>query len=631
MAQDSVVATLITGRRRSWQPLLWLLLLLLSCLVPAQQATALTDHPSPYIALHADDPVHWRTWHPDLLQEARREGLLLFISSGYFACHWCHVMQRESFQNPDIAALLNRFTLPIKVDRELQPVLDAQLIEFVRSTRGHACWPLNVFLTPEGHPLLGLVYAPPEEFLALLHRLERAWREERAELSQLARAAVQELHDQAARKRARPLRGAQLLAAFEAAWWEEADDFEGGFGSQAKFPRAPQLRVLLELEALRPDARRAAFLRLTLRQMARLGLRDQLGGGFFRYTIDPGWREPHFEKMLYDNAQLLGLYARAATVLDDAQWLAVAEHTFLFLHTMMRDDNGGYIASLSALDGQGVEGGYYLWGAAELEQLLDEDARRLVGLWYGLQGSAPFGAGHLPLRQAEPAAVQAALGMNGGELRRALARIDGILLEARQRRELPRDDKQLAAWNGLLLQGLVELARASGKELHRRAARELRDFLLRDLVAGDRVLRMRREAAYALPGELEDYAQVAAGLLEWADFTGSRQDRAQAHALARRAWQRFYGPEGWRLTAELLPLPPVWQEAVADGPLPAAPASLLAVSLDRLPGAEDDAGRIRLDEALARAAPYVAADPVGFASHVPLLGNLRQAGGQSAR
>ncbi|HEY9149971.1 MAG TPA: DUF255 domain-containing protein [Gammaproteobacteria bacterium] len=616
MGSDSLQVVVIA---RGWRQ--WMLVLLLALPGPLAVASSpLADHPSPYIALHADDPVQWRTWHPDLLREAQRDGRLLFISSGYFACHWCHVMQRESFRNPDIAALLNRLTVPVKVDRELQPALDAQLIEFVRETRGHAGWPLNVFLTPEGFPLLGLVYAPPEDFLVLVQNLQRAWRAESAELSRLARAAAQELHGQDEGRKARPLRGADLLAAFETALWAKADDFEGGFGDQAKFPHVPQLQVLLDLQAAQPDARRAAFLRLTLNQMARLGLRDHLGGGFFRYTTDPGWREPHFEKMLYDNAQLLGLYARAAEVLGETEWLEVAVDTFDFLYGMMRADNGGYVSSLSALDDEAVEGGYYLWSNAELERLLDAEERRLAALWYGMQGNAPFAAGHLPLRLTQAAEVQAATGMSGELLRTGLERVEGKLLEARRARVLPRDDKQLASWNGLLLQGLVELARASGKASHQQAARELRDFLLRELVEDDVVYRVRREGSHALPGDLEDYAQVARGLLEWAQYVGSEEDRARAHALVRRAWQEFHGDGGWRLSAEELIALPVWRPAVEDGALPSPVASLVAVSRRLASYEQDDRLSVRVREALSRAAPYVAGAPFDHASHVSLLG-----------
>lgn len=609
--------------------LILLVLLSLACAVPASPPSPLAGHPSPYLALHADDPVAWRGWHPDLLAQAQREGRLLFISSGYFACHWCHVMQRESFRDPDIAAVLNRFTLPVKLDRELHPALDAQLIEFVRATRGHAGWPLNVFLTPEGHPLLGLVYAPPEAFLTLVTNLEQAWHEEREGLVRLARAGVQEPQGQGSVARTRPLRGAELRAAFDAALWEAADDFEGGFGHQARFPHVPRLRVLLEMEAGQANEARRDFLRLTLRQMARLGLRDHLGGGFFRYTVDPGWREPHFEKMLHDNAQLLGLYARAAEVLGDTEWLAVAEDTFTFLHRAMRGKEGGYIASLSALDGRGVEGGYYLWSEPQLERWLDKEQRRLAGLWLGLQGSTPFAAGYLPLRQLDFAAVQRASGLESDRLRWQLRGIEERLREARRQRELPRDDKRLAAWNGLVLQGLVALARASGREIHAMAARELRDYLVRRLVEGDLVYRMRGQEGFALRGELEDYAQLAAGLLDWAEYADAEADRLRARVLVRSAWRQFHDPDGWRLTGEELPLLSSARMAVADDALPSPTATLLALSL-RL-GMQEGNGDMaaRIQEAMAGARPVVSADPLGHASYLPLLAGERAVGPQS--
>lgn len=604
------------------------LLLLLSFDALGEARSPLADHPSPYLAMHADDAVQWRDWHPDLLVQARREGRMLFVSSGYFACHWCHVMQRESYQNREIAAVLNRFTIPVKIDRELLPALDSKLIDFVQQTRGHSGWPLNVFLTPEGHPLLGLLYAPPEDFLHLIENLEAHWREDPAKLTRLAREAMQETGDTDDRLPRPVVKGGDLLAAFDAAAGQLADEFEGGFGDQAKFPNAPQLRVMLELQASRPDASRARILRLTLRQMARMGLRDHLGGGFFRYTVDPGWREPHFEKMLYDNAQLLGLYARAAEVLQEPEWLQVTEDTFEFLRTTMRADNGGYISSLSALDEKGTEGGYYLWSLEELDLLLDEHERRLAGSWLGLQGNAVFAAGHLPLRSRVMDDAEDASGQEGRSLRKSLDKIEAKLLQARAGRVLPRDDKQLASWNGLLLQGMVELARVSGQGKHRSAARELRDFIRRELVDQDAVYRLRNKDGFSIAGDLEDYAQVAAGLLAWAEVTGSSEDRALARALVHEAWRMFYGTEGWRLTAVDLLALPTWQQVVADGPLPSPAATLLATSIRLMSGKEE---AWPVTQALQRAAPYVRLDPFGHASHVPLLGKPGNGGDQSVR
>ena len=596
-----------------------LLALSLPCAFAEEARSPLADHPSPYLALHADDPVHWRLWHPDLLDIARRKGRLLFISSGYFACHWCHVMQRESFQNADIAALLNRMTLPIKVDRELQPVLDAALIEFVRATRGHAGWPLNVFLTPDGDPLQGLVYASPAEFLHLLQNLEASWSDEREELSRLAREAARELRtDYASAPTAMP-RGRDLLEAYDRAMWAQADDFEGGFGQQAKFPHVPRLRWLLEQEAMQPDARRAAFLELTLEQMARGGLRDHIGGGFFRYTVDPGWREPHFEKMLHDNAQLMGLYARAAVVLEDSRWRDVAEDTYVFLQRDMRGTNGAYHSSLSALDGQGVEGGYYLWADADLDRLLDAGQRRLAARAFGMQGVPPFGIGHLPVRVVDSDSLAEDFGLAPRVMEARLAELAAILHAARQARVLPVDDKQLASWNGLMLQGLVELARLTGDENHLEAARAVREAVVSIHVDGRRVYRMRGSDGYALPGELEDYAQLVAGLLAWADLSGSEADRRLVRQLVTEAWARFHGPQGWRVSEAALPLVSPWRLATGDDAMPSAIATLLVASARLAREEGDQALARRVDSARQQAAPVIAADPLGHSSYFPLL------------
>jgi hypothetical protein len=353
--------------------------------------------------------------------------------------------------------------------------------------------------------------------------------------------------------------------------------------------------------------------------MARLGLRDHLGGGFFRYTTDPGWRMPHFEKMLYDNAQLLGLYARAARVLQEPEWLQVAEHTFDFLQAGMRLPSGGYRSSLSSLDGDGVEGGYYLWSARQLEQLLEERERGVAELWYGLRSTTDSAAGHLPMRRQDREAVRASTGLGDSELQRMLATIEAKLLEARGQRTLPRDDKRLAAWNGLLLQGLVELARASGAERHRRAARDLHDFILRHFIREDGLYRMWDAGGYALRGDLEDYAHVAAGLQAWSEFAGAAEDADVVRGLVRQAWQRFHEPGGWRLTGEALLALPERHLAIADGALPSPAATLLSLAarLSARPG--DDVWRKAHMETLDRSAPYVAADPLAHASYIPVF------------
>ncbi|MEN8174380.1 MAG: DUF255 domain-containing protein, partial [Pseudomonadota bacterium] len=242
----------------------------------------LKNHPSPYLALHGEDPVGWRDWNASALRDARARNRPLFISSGYFACHWCHVMQRESFQDKEVAKLLNEHFIPVKLDRELNPALDDHLIRFVEQTRGQAGWPLNVILTPEGYPLVGITYQPRDAVLDLLNQVAARWREQDQALSILARSAAEEIYARAPPERLQTLPEAEEVARkLTERALRVADEMGGGFGGQSRFPMSPQLGALLAAQRVRPDERLAGFLRLTLDQMSRRGMRDHLGGGFF--------------------------------------------------------------------------------------------------------------------------------------------------------------------------------------------------------------------------------------------------------------------------------------------------------------------------------------------------------------
>jgi uncharacterized protein len=341
----------------------------LQAAVPAA-ANKLAGHPSPYLALHGSDPVAWQEWNADSVARARRENKLLFVSVGYFACHWCHVMQRESYKNPAIAAQLNRDFIPVKVDRELHSGLDDALQTFSAQLNGISGWPLNAFVTPEGFPVYVILYAPPDEFGRLLTQLSGRWQSDKQGIRQLARqAAPREAPKPASVTLTSALAG-RAWQQFLAGVWQEADSLRGGFGEVSKFPMAPQLAALLLQQAQQPEPKLAEFLLLSFDQMAARGLRDHVGGGFFRYTVDPGWETPHFEKMLYDNAHLARLYLDAAQVLRQPRYRQIARETLDFMRGVLQDPAGGLYASTSAVDEAGREGAYYLWEPAELKQLL---------------------------------------------------------------------------------------------------------------------------------------------------------------------------------------------------------------------------------------------------------------------
>ncbi|MEJ2645446.1 MAG: DUF255 domain-containing protein, partial [Gammaproteobacteria bacterium] len=568
--------------------------------------------------MHARDPVHWQRWGPKVFARARAEHKLVFVTSGYYACRWCHVMDRESFSAPAVARLLNRDFIPVAVDRELLPAVDHRLLEFVQRTRGQGGWPLNVFLTPEGYPLVGTTYLPPDQFSAFIAKLQRRWRKDPAGLKALARRAARSHPAPTAPVSAHPLEDLVSAAL------ERADELDGGFGQQNKFPLAPQLQALLTAQARHPSAQLGGFLRLTLDRMAHRGLRDQLGGGFFRYTVDPNWQVPHFEKMLYDNAQLAMVYLRAARVLHDPAYGAVGRNTLHFMLRRMRAPDGGFVSSLSALDGKGEDGGYYLWSAAELAKVLPEPELQVARRYWQLSGPPPFDGGYLPEQSQSAAQVARELGISVALVRARVAAARRRLLTARRHRTLPRDPKVIAGWNGLALSALAEAAR--GKDpggRYARAARRLAHMLARRLWDGHRLYRMAGPHGPLGQASLQDYAYVARGLWEWGLGGGNEDDRRLALALVRQAWHRFYGSGGWRRSDATLVAGGRPRAALAAGGLPAAPAVLIDVSIRiadalHLPGLDARARR-----ALARAAPVVAADPFWYASYAPLLAGSR--------
>ena len=569
-----------------------LLIVVLALLPPAGSANALRDHMSPYLAMHGDDPVDWRDWGEAALEEAEEEGRLLFISSGYFSCHWCHVMQQESYQDAEIAAMLNKWFLPIKIDRELQPALDAWLIEFTETTEGTAGWPLNVFLTPDGYPLIGMTYLPREDFHALLTRLMEFWDSDRDKAIAFSRAIVERMRASKTASPAPQLPDAgKLAASLRQQALSLGDDLQGGFGDQNKFPMSPQLRVLLRLQQREPSPELHDFLVLTLDQMAGKGLRDHIAGGFFRYTVDPGWETPHYEKMLYNQAQLASLYLLAAKVLNRPDYGTVARDTLDFVLGRMRGESGGYIASLSAVDEAGEEGGPYLWSQDQLAEALNSRELEIALAWWQfpfdtqLPGMAlPFVSGREGLDPEQAEAVRLKL------------------LSAREKRLPPRDTKQLAAWNGLLLKAFSEAAEAFDDKQYREAAEELARWCL-TLWDGKSLRRVDG------PGEsgdasLADYLYVAEGLRAWGTLSKQKDYLGVADALVEASWQLFYDDRGWRLGARQLIPGLDGEPALQDGPMPAPSAMAMAL------GTEE-----KRESALRLSVESVNENPFWFASH----------------
>lgn len=546
----------------------------------ASLQNTLRDNPSPYLALHGEDPVAWQSWGPDAFSAARADKRLIMVSLGYFACHWCHVMQRESFRNEAIASRLNADYVAIKVDREQHPGIDARLIDFAERTVGRAGWPLNVFLTPDGYPLVAVLYQPPERFLDSLVRLSQRWHREPDKLHALAVAAQAGLRGATAESQEPVSIEAARKRLFDTAL-QYADTISGGFGQQSKFPMSPVLTALLMgVERGEAPEEMREFLITTLDHMAALGLRDHLHGGFFRYTVDPDWHTPHYEKMLYDNAQLAELYVRAARVLEQPRYLVIAFDTLDFVLAHMAHPEGGYISSLSAQDKDGREGGDYLWTRDQLGEVLDEAAFKLINVIWDLRTPVAGGEGFLPRPLHTPAQAAQLLGIPTAQSQADYQRARQLLIAARGDYSPPRDDKVIAAWNGLLLRALVVAASAPGGERFQAPADRLAAFIREAFGASDGLHRLAGNST--TPATLEDYVFLASGLDAWSRWRDDAPARRTAEAWLAEAHARFHDADGWRRDRDALLRYGDAVPALPDDALPSASAEWNRLTADAL-------------------------------------------------
>ena len=504
----------------------------------------LAQETSPYLLQHAGNPVDWRPWGPEALSEARSDGKPLLVSIGYSACHWCHVMERESFEDASTAAVMNELFVNVKVDREERPDVDAVYMEAVVALTGQGGWPLTVFLTPDGEPFYGGTYFPPEprhglpSFRQVLRAVAEAYRERPEDIAAQAEALVGALRRSAATEPSgEPLTEA-LLAEAEGGLLAQLDPRWGGFGRAPKFPPASVLELLLRRGSLDP-------VRRTLDGMAAGGMYDLVGGGFHRYSVDSQWLVPHFEKMLYDNALLVPAYLHAWLLTGEERYRVVAEQTLDYMVRELRLEGGGFASSQDA-DTDGVEGLTYTWTAEE-----GAPAELLQ----------PFEHGRSILR---------------GELD---AETRARLLALREQRPQPAlDDKVIASWNGLALAALAEGARRLERGDLLAAAVELGELL-----CADPLWRTIRDGRARYPAYLEDYANVAHGLYELHVATGDLRWLREARRLALAAVELFGDPErggfflapsdGEQLVAR--------QKAFDDNPTPSG-SSMLAFVLLRL-------------------------------------------------
>jgi len=510
----------------------------------------LATETSPYLRQHADNPVDWYPWGEEAFALARREDRPVFLSIGYSACHWCHVMERESFADPATAAALARNFVAVKVDREERPDLDGIYMEAVQSMTGSGGWPLSVFLTPEGKPFFGGTYFPPDDrhglpsFRAVLGEVARVWKERREDLEENAESIAGRLG-----------RGPSLSLGGKADFTvpdravrvleRSFDEARGGFGGAPKFPQPQAIDFLLRAYRRTEEPATLHMAERTLEGMARGGIRDHLGGGFHRYAVDAGWRVPHFEKMLVDNALLARLYTDAHALTGRPLYRRVAEETLGFLLREMSHPAGGFFSSLDA-DSEGEEGRFYLWSAAEIDAALGGDDGAFFRGAYGVVEGRGDIDGRSVLAGPREEEGRTCTGCEtGADREERLARCRLRLLEEREGRKRPgRDEKIVAGWNGLVLAAFAEAARLFDRPVYRDAAIRNARFARRFLTIGGRLRRSWRDGRAGPPAVLEDYAFQVDGLLSLYETTFDPAWFFAARETAEKMLDLFADPKG---------------------------------------------------------------------------------------
>jgi uncharacterized protein len=495
-------------------------------------ANRLAQETSPYLLQHRDNPVDWYPWGPEALQQARELDRPILLSVGYSACHWCHVMERESFEDPETAAYMNAHFVNVKVDREERPDVDAIYMEAVQAMTGHGGWPMTVFCDPDGVPFYGGTYFPPDEsrgmpsFRMVMEAVVEAFENRRDELRARAPATRDRLGAIGRIEPSEETPDARLLEAATATLREAADMQRGGFGGAPKFPPASALELLLARGE-------TAIVERTLDAMMAGGIYDQLGGGFARYAVDAVWLVPHFEKMLYDNALLARAYLHGWQALGHERYRRTCEETLDWMLREMRGPEGGFYSALDA-DSEGEEGRFYVWTPAEIREVLGERADAVIE-FYGVSEAGNF-EGRNVLHRAGGAAAPEPEGLE--EARRAL-------LEVRAQRVRPGlDDKRLASWNALAIAALAEAGAVLGRADYLDAARAGADFVLGMLCDKEgRLLRTFKDGEARLNAYLEDHAFLLEALLTLYEATFEQRWFERGRMLADTMIARFGDPE----------------------------------------------------------------------------------------
>jgi hypothetical protein len=601
----------------------------------------LAQETSPYLLQHSRNPVDWYPWGEEALARAREEDKPIFLSIGYAACHWCHVMERESFEDEETAAQLNRGFVAIKVDREERPEIDQLYMGAVVAMTGGGGWPMSVFLTPDGQPFFGGTYFPSEarhglpSFRQVLEGVDRAWKEQRAEVQQAGARIVEALVAQSAPPAIGIIPDQSTLEAAVEGLRATFDSANGGWGQAPKFPQPMAIDFLLRRAAAGPgatspgaivDTRALAIARRSLDAMAAGGIHDQLGGGFHRYAVDAHWLVPHFEKMLYDNAQLARVYVHAWQLTQERAYLEVASSTLDYLAREMRTADGAFAASQDA-DTDGVEGATYTWRAGEVAAALESagmpEAGPPLGLAYGVTEAGNWEGSTILARVRNDLEVASAFGLDPAGTAEMLDRARAALKTARDARPQPaRDDKVLAAWNGLAIAAFADAARAlaaSGETKPAAMYREIAVTAAEAVLAGlrgpdGRLARSWKDGRRTGSGILEDHADLAEGLLALYEATLDEQWFVEARRLADEMLARFRHPGGgFYDTADDHEALVARPRDVQDNAMPSGGSMAATVLLRIAALTGEGAFRSAAEEAIRGVAAHLASHPSAFA------------------
>jgi uncharacterized protein YyaL (SSP411 family) len=599
----------------------------------------LINEQSPYLRQHAHNPVDWYAWGPEALERAKAENKPIMLSIGYSACHWCHVMERESFENESIARLINENFIPIKVDREERPDLDQIYMDAVQMITGRGGWPLTMFLAPDGRPFFGGTYYPPEDrqgmpgFPRILLAVAQAYKQGAKEVVSNLEKLTEAL---GALTNYKPDGGdlaPGLAVAAARALGSHYDSINGGIGNAPKFPNTFVFSLFLRVHAAEGDEAMGEMVRHTLQKMARGGIYDQIGGGFHRYSVDERWLVPHFEKMLYDNALLARLYLDAGRGLNEPEFLTIAREIFEYVLREMTSPEGGFYSAQDA-DSEGVEGKFFVWTIDQLEEILGPELGAIAERYFNISAEGNFEDANILHRTIDIADAARLFKMTEEEMASKISEIRKLLFAAREQRVKPgRDDKILVAWNAMMIGAFAEGYRVLHDTRYLEAARRAADFIMTKMWDDRALKRSSKDGIVRHNAYLEDYAQLAGAMIDiyqaalGTDPDGAAKYLEIARTLSDAVLERFLDREkgGFYFTSDDHEQLITRSKAAFDGSTPSG-NSAAVMTLLRLYGyTGEEQYRVEAERALQLFRDFIEKQPFGF-SHMLEAVDLYQRG-----